>query len=214
LKNAILTQYHKCAATTPCSVDALALEAVKEWSHAHQSSIALVSRAVPGVCSDDGPLYSYESLAEYLDAIASEDAILSDFIREAVIRHDGHINESAMEAFAELDFHLSDEDGDIGTVDVTDIDYDGGVEIISLESTRSVVEMAVTFTFNATVTYDQDRGSYLEPERVRIRTRRTASRKIGIEVAFAALDPESFEINDVWIEGKQDVPIRLNDDDW
>lgn len=205
--------------------DALALETLKEWCRVEGRSMAVVTRdeGVKAACSDDGPLHHFVELPKYLDAVASEEEALSDFIREMILLHGKEVLEKAKEAFPYLGFYLTDQDGEVGDVELTDIDFDEEVEIISLKADEAIIEMPATLIFQADISYydpgtgsyDHEEGVLLFQDTVEATVTREAHRSVAVKVTFVNLDPESFEVHSVWFEGKQDIGVRSDyDEGW
>ncbi len=195
--------------------DALALETLKEWCRLEGHGMALVTRdeGIKAACSDQGPLHHFEDLPEYLDAVASEDEDLSDFIREMIQYHEKDVFEKAKDAFPYLGFYLTDVEGEVDEVELTDIDFDGDVEIISLKAKEAIIEMPATLTFRADISYDvPGTGTYdseddviFFPDTEETAVTRTAHRSVAVKVTFANLTPESFAVTSVSFEGQQDI---------
>jgi hypothetical protein len=203
--------------------DALALETLKNWCRREGRGMAVVTRdeGVKATCSEHGPLYHFEDLPKYLDAIVSEDETLSAFIREMIQGHDDEIFDKATEAFPNLGFYLDDQDGDVNHVELTEIEYDGEVEMISLAADKAIVEMPATLTFDADISYkkagtgvwDGEDKVLLFQETAEETVTETAHRSVAVEITFEALEPKSFQIRRVWFEGKQDIPVK-SDEGW
>jgi hypothetical protein len=205
--------------------DALALETLREYCRVEGCGMAVVTRdgGIKAACSDHGPLYHFEQLPEYLDTVASEDEVMSSFIREMILHHDKEIFEKAKKAFPYLGFYLNDVDGDVQEVELTDIDFDGDVEIISLTANKASIEVPATLNFMAfisyyipgTGTYDSEDDVIFFPETAETTVTRSAHRNVAVDVTFENLSQESFRIEEVWFEGKQDIGVRSDyDEDW
>jgi hypothetical protein len=198
--------------------DSLNLETLKEWCRTQEQNMAIVTRdqGIKAACSDDGPFYHFEDLPKFLDAVASENKALSGFIRKMIRRHDDEILEKAKDAFPNLGFYLEDQEGDVDCVEVTDIEYDGAIEIISLATHKAIVEMPATITFDAEISYDDpNTGIWDSEDKVLLfqetkeeRVTSTVHRSVAVEMTFQPLRPSSFQIRRVWFEGKQDIPVE------
>lgn len=198
--------------------DALALETLKEWCQVEGHNMAVVTRdkGVAASCSDHGPLHHFVDLPRYLDAVASEDEVLSDFIRGMILHQDKEIIEKAKEAFPYLGFGLIDQDGEVGDVELTDIEFDVEAEIISLTANEAIIEIPATLTFQAEISYyDPGTGSYdsedgvmIFQEKVHSTVTRKVHRSVAVKVTFINLNPNSFEVHSVWFEGKQDIEFE------
>lgn len=205
--------------------DALVLETLKEWCRVEGRGMAVVTRdeGMKAACSDVGPLFDFADLPKYLDTVASEDEALSEFIRETIVCHDKEVLEKAKEVFPNFGFYLEDDDGDVGHVELTGIEYDGEVEIISLAADQAIIEMPATLTFKAhisyslpgTGTYDSEDDVVLFQDTAESTVTRKAHRSVAAEVTFEDLAPESFQVHGVWFEGKGDIAVKSDyDEDW
>ena len=205
--------------------DALALHALEAWCERERKSIAVVTRdeGVRGACLEGKPLHHFEDLAQYLNAVASEDETLSAFIREQLPKHDKVVFKSAKEAFPNFGCSLTDQDGDVDEIELVDIDYVDDIEIISLSPDGAIVEMPATLTFTAEISYyepgtgsyDSEDGIVMFQDTVEEKVTRTTDRSIGVEITFEGLDPDSFEVHGVWFEGSENIDIESDyDKDW
>lgn len=185
--------------------------------------MAVISRdqGIKAACSDNGPFYHFEDLPKFLDAVASENKALSGFIRKMIRRYDDEILKKAKDAFPYLGFYLEDQEGDVNSVELTDIEYDGEIEIISLATHKASVEMPATITFDAEISYDDpNTGVWDSEDKVLLfqetkeeTVTSTVHRSVAVEMTFQPLQPSSVQIRRVWFEGKDDVPVE-SDEDW
>ncbi len=200
--------------------DALAIETLREWCRVEKRRIAVITRdeGVKAACTENGPLDHFEELPKYLDTVASENELLSDFIREKVQEHESEIFDKATEDFPNFGFYIDDQDGDVDDVELMEIDYDGNVEIISLEAEKAVVEMPATLTFNANISYkipdtgmwDDENGVLRFQETAHKTVSDTARRSIAVEITFDGLEATFFHIRRVWFEGRKDIAVRAD----
>jgi hypothetical protein len=186
-------------------------------------SMAVITRdvGVKAACSEKGPLYHFEDLPTYLDAVTSENKNLSAFIRKMIRRYDDEIFDKAKDAFPNLGFYLDDQDGDVNSVELTEVEYDGNIEIISLAADKAIIERPAVVTFDAEISYDDPNTGVwdsedkvmLFQETIEETVTRTAHRSVAVEVNFKVLKRNSFKIRRVWFEGKQDISVE-SDEGW
>jgi rRNA-processing protein FCF1 len=203
--------------------DSLNLETLRDWCSSRNQKMAVVTRdqGIKAACASDGGFYHFEDLPKFLDEVASENKALSGFIRKMIRRHEDEILDKAKNVFPNLGFYLEDEDGDVDAVAVTDIEYDGKIEIISLTTQNAVVEVPATITFDAQVAYkDPNTGVWDSEDKVLLfqetkdeSVTSTVHRSVAIEMTFQPLRPSSVQIRRVWFEGEQDISVEL-DDGW
>jgi hypothetical protein len=203
--------------------DALALETLKAWYRRKRCGLAVITRdeGIKAACLGNEPLYHFEDLPAYLDAVASENKDLSAFIRKMIRRYNDEIFDKAKKAFPNLGFYLDDQDGDVNSVELTEIEYDGNIEIISLAADKAIIEMPAMLTFDAEISYDDPNTGVWDSEdkvmllqdTVEETVTSTAHRSVTVEVSFKALKRNSFKICSVWFEGKQDISVE-SDEGW
>jgi hypothetical protein len=197
--------------------DSLNLETLKEWCRTQKQNMAVVTRdhGIQAACSDGGPFYHFEDLPKFLDAVASENKALSGFIRKMIRRYDDEIFEKGKDAFLNLGFYLDDQEGDVDSVNVTYIEYDGEIEIIWLATHEAIVEMPAMITFDAEISYDDpNTGIWDSEDKVLLfqetkekTVTSTVHRSVAVEMTFQPLKPSSFQIRRVWFEGN-DIPVE------
>ena len=198
--------------------DALVLVALEKWCREHGQTMAVVTRdqGMKAACVSEGPLLHFEDLPEYLDSVSSENEVSSAFVRTMIPKHHAGIFPKAKDAFPTHGFLLIDQDGEVGEVELTSVDYDGDVEIISLGEDGAIVEMPATLVFQADVTYnepgtgtyDHEDGIMLFQDTVEETVTRTVHRSISAEVTYDGLDAESFQVHGVWFEIMQDIEVE------
>ena len=203
--------------------DALVLETLREWCVKNESDIAVVSldQGVKAACAEDDALHQFDNLAAYLDALFASDEALSSFVRERILAAHGPITEKAKEKFPYLGAILADEDGDVDGIELTDVEFGEepeDVEIISLDPEKAEVELAVSITFRADLSYKvPSTGAWDSEDHVLVfqdETDATVEQDIestiGVEVGFKNLDPQSCEVKRVWFEGDQNIEVYAN----
>lgn len=165
--------------------DALAIEAILTWCSSHDAVMAVVSRdaGVQACCSDSGPLRGFPELSAFLDAVASEDEVLSSFVRDSLESISDDIDGAALEALEGVSFYLLDEDGEVDRVEDVRVEWQDSAEIISLTPALATIEFPALFTFTVLGTYyDLGSGMY--------------DREGGVHMFRDAIDgpfPSSFE---------------------
>ena len=199
--------------------DALVVETLEQWTQGTGLEMSVVSgdSDFQSACMDRESLHHFPSLLKYLDAVASEDEVLSDFIRDEVFgRTEAEAKEKLQEVFSELAFVLTDQDGDVEYAQLTDVEYEGDVEIVSLTARTAVVELPTVIYFSADVRYrDPASGSYdpeddivYSPDETAQTVQRKAVIKLTLEVGFADLDPDSLHVLSASVEGNGYVDVE------
>ena len=207
--------------------DAFVLQTLVNWCQQSDRIMAVVSgdQGIQAACPADESLHSYENLAKYLDAVASENEMLASFVRQTIV-HDDHKKEilrRAKTAFAELGTYLTDVDGDVDGIDLIAMAFESDdVEIIELAENRAQVEISSSLTFTAELSYDEpstgawdseDKRFYFSNRRVET-VERTDDRSVDAILEFEGPAPDSFQVTEVSIEGS-DVSLTSDyEADW
>jgi hypothetical protein len=200
--------------------DALALETLRGWCRNCGQGMAVVSRdeGMRAACSGEGPLFHFPDLPKYLDAVASEQPAVYKFVREEVhLRHE-EVLELARIAFEDLEFYVPDLEVEILELELTDIEYEGEVEVVDLKATEATVELDAWLTFEVTARfvelgsgfYEREDGASSGDAEDRVATRKTR-RRVGVEVAFVSLAPAALTVRRVWFEGSRPIEVSLEE---
>ena len=177
--------------------DALVLETLREWCAKNESDMAVVSpdKGVKAVCAEDDALHQFDDIAKYLDALFASDEVLSSFVREMILAAHGPILEKAKEEFPYHGAILVDEDGEVGKIELIDVESceePEDVEIISLDPDNAEVELTVSMTFLAELLYKKpSTGAWDSEDKVLVfqdEVEKTVTQDmegtIGVEVGF------------------------------
>ena len=189
-----------------------------------ESDMAVVSpdQGVKAACAEDDALHQFDNIAEYLDALfASDEEVRSSFVREMILAAHEPIFEMAKVKFPYHGAILADEDGDVEGIELTDVEFGEDpedVEIISLDSNKAEVELAVSMTFRAELSYkvpstgawDGEDHVLMFQDEANVTVEQDIEGTIGVEVGFKNLDPQSFKVKRVWFEGDQNIEVYAN----
>lgn len=203
--------------------DAFALSALEEWCKLREESIAVVSRdkGVRDACSTDRPFLNFKDLAQYLNAIASEDEEVTSFVWEQLPKHEEVILQRVKEELPKIGWILRDQEGDVDDVEVVDVDDVEGLGIFSLSPFGATLDVSVEISLVAEIcyydpasgVYDGESGVLMFQDTVRERVARKVYHDVNVEVSFENLDPTSFGVVSVWLEG--DIEIESDyDEEW
>lgn len=195
--------------------DAFALRALEAWCETNGQQMAVVSSdaGVRAACGRTDVLTPFASLADYLDAVNDADEVLVAFISEHVFEIDDPLQYVA-QSFSGLGFGLADmSDGEVLEADLTDVEFDGDIEVIKLEADAASVQASAVLTFNATIEYmepgtywyDKEDGQIYGGNPVRDTVSRTVRRDIGLDVEFGDIDDGDFRVVSMWIADEADV---------
>ena len=203
--------------------DALVLETLREWCVEHESNMAIVSRdeGVKVACDGNKSFHHFDDIAKYLDAFFASNAALSLFVRKMILEAHDPIFAKTKDAFPYLGAILVDEDGEVDGIELGDIVFGeepADFEIISLDSDKAEVELAVSMTFIAELSYKEPGTGTWDSEEKRLvfeneidtTVTQDIEGTIVVEVCFKSLDAESFEVTRVLFPGHQDICVYAN----
>ncbi|MDE0373995.1 MAG: PIN domain-containing protein [Rhodospirillales bacterium] len=198
--------------------DALALHELQLFCKSKNCQMAVITsdKAVQNACDEADCLCLYESLSKYLDSVASDNRSKSEFVRQRVLQQQTVLSDKAKDQFEHMGFSLTDQDGDVEDVDLTSVELDDKAEIISLEDDWAEVEVPVTFSFQASVSYnepgtgfyDKEDDRLLWPIVIREKVKRELHSSLYVEILFKDLDPNSVEIGEVQIQGPDIIDVK------
>ena len=205
--------------------DALVLETLREWCAQNKLDLAVVSpdEGIKATCDGDDVLHPFDNITKYLNAFfdTEEAKALPSLVRDMIPAAHGLIIEKAKEAFPYLGAILVDEDGEVGEIALTDVEFGEepeDLEIISLAPDKAEVELAVSMTFLAelqfmkpgTGVWDSEDKVLMFQKEVKGKAPQELEGTIGVEVAFEHLNPQLFEVRRVWFEGNQDIEVNAD----
>ena len=201
--------------------DALVLQTLREWCAKNDSDIAVVSqdKGVKATCDGDDTLHQFDDIAKYLDALFASDEALSSFVREMIPEARVPIVEKAKEIFPNRGVILVDQDGDVEDISLIDVVFHE-MNIISLAPGKAVVELAVSMTFLAdlsykkpgTGTWDSEDQVLIFQDEVHESVQREMEDTIWVDVAFTRLDHKSFQVKQVWLDDNHDIEVESDFD--
>src|ERR1017187_3837474 len=134
------------------------------------------------------------------DHVASDDKKLADFIRAETANRKDDIAAEAKRHFEDYHFWVDDEDGEV-EISVTDIEADGGPEIIEAKPSECVVQMTLRVDFEAQLSYsdtttgiwDSEDGRMMFMEQREEDVSLNEYLVVDVHATFEGTDPESFE---------------------
>jgi len=185
--------------------DAIALQTLKDWCDHQQRNMAVVSndQGVQEACKQHEFLQSYENLGQYLNVVASEDEMLSRFVRTMMVREDvkHDVVERAVPEFQQMGAYVTDVDGEVDHITFTGIEYDeGDVGVLELSDNRAHVELLASLSYTAEISYDLLENSGFV-SRVVDRIGGTQYRTVEVVARYQGPAPESFKIEKLSVEG-------------
>ena len=184
--------------------DAFAIQALAEWAEEQDAELFVVSndKLFRDGCAAYPRLHPYQTLPNVLDAVASDDEALSDFLRTQSLVHLAEIQKDASQQFADLGFWVEDEDGDV-EVEVTDCLIDGEPEILEIDEHEALLLFRFDCHYNAELSYNDsatasyDEGELMYVERRDESVKRQQELEVEVRVSFDPKDLDTVDISDV-----------------
>lgn len=137
--------------------DAFAFETLSQWCYEQETPMAVVTRdrGMIDCCQAATLLVGFESVAAYLDALASREAALSQHIRDSIWAFDAEIVEGVRDVFPALAVTATAGNTavDVQRLDLRETEFCGDPEIVYLAGTEASVELPVVFRVVADVGY-------------------------------------------------------------
>jgi hypothetical protein len=201
--------------------DAFTLSAANTWSEEHKQNLYVVSAdsAVKSACKDNG-LLPLEKLSSFLDLVAREDEARAQFIHETTHDRFGEIEEQIKKDFERQGFMVSDKEGDVNEVNVTDVELED-INILSFSKDSAEVEMEVRISFEADISYadldnaiyDNEEGRYVLWDTVEKTVQAEETVTVTATILLNPDKPEYFEFERVHISGQDTYSVKA-DDEW
>jgi hypothetical protein len=135
--------------------DAFALDSVRRWACDNKTTVYVVSRDVgmQRYCEEVPELNYVDSVEQFLDMAVRQDEEMAGRIK-AIIAADREVLEERLnQEFPYMGFYIDDREGVVEDVTVTGADIHDFL-IVELKDGVATVELDVTVTFNADVSYD------------------------------------------------------------
>lgn len=200
--------------------DAFAIAALHDWCSSESSELYVVSGDpdMQAACNDDGPLYSLPRLADFLDALASEEDITA-FVRARIIEHKGDIIERVPKDFPDrgfiitdvADFHSSVDEVRVTGVELEDDDF----EVVWVSSGKATVVANIHIHWEADLVYgdedtapwDGEEGRYFFINTISDTVQRDDDFDVIATVLFNDYDPGSFKVEKVELDAPDTIWI-------
>src|SRR5664280_409384 len=200
--------------------DALAIEAILTWCSSHDAAMAVVSRdtGVQACCLDSGQLRGFSELSAFLDAVTSEDKVLSSFVRDSLESISDDIDAAALEALEGVSFYLLDEDGEADRVEGAKVEWQDSAEIISLTPAIATIEFPALFTVTVLGTYydlgsgvyDREGGVHMFRDAIDGPFPSSFERRVAIDIE---LREGSLHVQSAEIQGSSLIGLQVHDPD-
>lgn len=141
--------------------DAFVLRALEEWCANNNEGVYVVStdRDMQSACSDNGPLFHLNSIAEFVDLVLREEDDQANFLAQLFTDNPRKIIDAIRSEFEDTTVYLEDQDGS-GEPSVTQVTLISAA-VVSMSEGEITLEMDATIAFNVNVSYaDPNATSY------------------------------------------------------
>jgi predicted nucleic acid-binding protein len=204
--------------------DAFVLDALDRYAKNLDEKIYVISEDkdfAQGAAHFDNIIYS-ASLKEFLNIATIHYELLAPQVIDFLKREIKQVTQKIEKDFLYLGFYLSDQEGDVDDVNVTEVS-DPETFLIDVNDGYAIFEITCNISYSANVIYDDlETASYDSEDKVLIPWRKIdaiVEREERVEaevtITFSHQEPHNFEVEDVSIlSPKNDVSVYANEDDW
>lgn len=200
--------------------DAFALSALNEWCTTKSEKIYVISTDgdMARACEEHKALISLDSLEALLNLVATDNKILAAFAESAFQHLQPEITRRITKEFKWLGFIVDDEEGEVESVEVSDVNIDKSY-LIYVTDRSADFRLEVSLDYSADVTYyDPDSGIYDPEEGVMLyretideTLERTVELDLDLQVSFLRIgDPGSARLDSVRFDAV-DVYVPVNE---
>ena len=200
--------------------DAFALDSARHWASENKTILYVIScdNGMKKYCDAADDLIHFEGIGQFLNMLVQqyEDA---EHVENLLELQSDFLEERVAQDFAQMGFYIDDREGEVEDVTVTDatIEWLSIIEICDLAVT---LELEVMVGFVANVSYDDiEHGIYdsetksLWAPRINSEWERETSVSVLSKIQLDSMNPESFSIEELVINNREDVGVSF-DDSW
>ncbi|HXJ91392.1 MAG TPA: PIN domain-containing protein [Terriglobia bacterium] len=205
--------------------DALALEALRDWCGKTSNALYVISgdADMQAACSETGPLHSLPRLADFLDALTSEETV-TEFVRTETAKRKDEIVKRVTQVFPDrgfiitdvADFHAHVNEVRVDDVGLDDTDF----EVIEVSTDSATIVATAHISYEAdlmygnenTASYDHEDG-YFFFDTVNKTVELEEDYDAQIIAKFKDHDPASFTLSDVQLDAPDTITIKANEDE-
>lgn len=201
--------------------DAFALDSVRHWAADNETTVYVISRdeGMKNFCDEVAELNYVESVEQFLDMAVRQDEEAAERIK-AIMEADRDVFEERLnQDFPLLGFYIDDREGDVEDVVVFGTDIQDFL-IVELKNGVATVELYVTVSFTAEVSYDDLEHGIWDSETKSLWTQtenaqweREFDGTVRVRIQVDPLNPESFSVEDFVINNGEDICLTY-DVDW
>lgn len=204
--------------------DAFILSALNDYAENDLNPFYIVSKDkdfAEGV-KQFGKLIYLESLEEFINKVSFHYEKLAPLAFKLINDNIDQVTELIEQKFLNLGFYLSDQEGDVDDVQVSETP-DFEVYLLRIENNSAEFELAGSISYSAYVTYDDlSTATYDSEDKILIpwhKIETTVERDeiihAHVKIKFSVTEPYSFEIETVEIvTPKSDVAVNAEEYEW
>ena len=204
--------------------DAFALDLLETYAKKSDEKLYVISQDKDfalGVDEFENLIY-ISSIEEFLNIAITHYELIAPQIIEFLIKNTKRIIPKIEKDFLQLGFYLSDQDGDVDDINITQVS-EPEVFLIDVNDGYAIFELTFNLSYSANVIYDDlETASYDSEDKILIPWRKIDAIVDREEVIVAEVvvifkhqEPHDFKIEEVSITSpKNDVSVYANEDDW
>ncbi len=199
--------------------DAFSIKALKDWAQNAGVTVYVVSddRGVLEACESPA-LIGVSRLEECLEIIANFDARVLNPLREQIAENAALLTDAVKLAFENFGFYLEDQEGDVHSVDVNEVEF-GDWSIINIEENAgsAACQSVAMIKFSADLEYDDLENAiwdsedkrYYALDRVSMVVDQEIELNITFQLKFNLADSSQFLVEQVGFEDDSDIGIYV-----
>lgn len=201
--------------------DAFALDSVRRWAANNETTVYVISgdEGMQKYCDEVAELNYVESVEQFLDMAVRQDEEAAVRIKSIIEADRGVFEERLNQGFPLMGFYIDDREGDVEDVVVTSTDIQDFL-IVELKDGIATVELYVTVSFTAEVSYDDiEHGIWdsetksLWTQSVRDEWEREFDGTVRVRMQIDPANPVSFSIENFEINNGENICL-VYDVDW
>lgn len=204
--------------------DAFVLDALDRYAKKSGEKIYVISEDkdfAQGAAQFERIIYG-SSLEEFLNIATIHYELLAPQVIKFLKKKIKQVAQKIEKDFLCLGFYLSDQEGDVDDVNVTEVS-DPEIFLIDVNDGYAIFEIACNISYSANVIYDDlETASYDSEDKVLIPWRkidtiveREEEVEAEVTITFNHQEPHNFKVEEVSIlSPKNDVSVYANEDDW
>jgi hypothetical protein len=203
--------------------DAISMACLRRWAGQQASTVYVVSNDndLAACCNPTNSLTHIPEVDALLTLIHSSEPARIEFVCRTALELAPRVGFQVRFDFANLDFSLFDQVGEVLDVNVTTVVHPTKFEVLSLDAAKAVLSTSVLVSYNAEIDYEDLATAFLDDDDETWRARRSFHRvvhrhaqvHVEVDVRWNGLDGTRFEIDNTRIVRPRSIGIVADAED-